>query len=164
MTAAQGARSAAGPVVAVGGVVLVSGALAPTGAARGVVLVRRGRPPMAGRWSLPGGRLERGETLAAGVAREVLEETGLIVRVGPLVEVFEVIEDPHHYVILDYACELVGGRLQAGDDAEAVAVAALSDEGAPGLEVVGLEQFAVSEAVARVVSRAAALQHSGRVW
>ena len=64
------------PIVGVGGIVLVDDR---------VVLVKRGHAPLAGEWSLPGGALELGETLEAGVAREILEETGLVVDVGPLV-------------------------------------------------------------------------------
>ena len=86
------------PRVAVGGVVLDPGGDGPR-----VLLVRRGRPPGEGRWSLPGGRVEPGERLAAAVVRELLEETGLVVEVGPLVEVAEILDPPHHYVILDYA-------------------------------------------------------------
>ncbi|MBI1354780.1 MAG: NUDIX domain-containing protein [Acidobacteria bacterium] len=92
-----------------------------------VLLVRRGQPPQAGLWSLPGGALEVGETIADGLRREILEETGLEARVGPLVEVFErILPDEsgaveYHYVLLDYLCEAVGGVLFAGDDAAAAA-------------------------------------------
>ncbi|WP_231511860.1 NUDIX hydrolase [Chondromyces apiculatus] len=88
-----------------------------------VVLVRRARPPLAGRWSLPGGSVEPGERLADAVVREVHEETGLAVQVGPLIEILEILEPPYHYVILDYVCEIVSGVLRADDDAsEAVMV------------------------------------------
>jgi 8-oxo-dGTP diphosphatase len=96
------------------------------------LLIRRGSPPLKGEWSIPGGLLEVGETLEQGVMRELLEETGLEVRVVDLIEVFERIfpappgsdgapADPskpqYHFVILDYLCEIRGGALCAGSDA-----------------------------------------------
>lgn len=109
---------------------------------RRVLLVQRGRPPAQGLWSVPGGKVERGESLAAAVAREVLEETGLIVEVGPLAEIVERIGGAYHYVILDFVGRVVGGTLTAGDDARAVqfvddaalATLACSDGLAPVLE------------------------------
>ena len=68
-----------------------------------LLLIRRGRPPGLGRWSLPGGRVEAGEPLAAAVAREVAEETGLVVTCGGLVGWVERIGADHHFVILDFA-------------------------------------------------------------
>ncbi len=86
-----------------------------------VLLIKRGRPPAVGRWSLPGGKVDGGETLAAAVAREVLEETGVRVRVGALVEVVERIvsegQARWHYVILDYLASVVTGAPRAADDA-----------------------------------------------
>lgn len=88
-----------------------------------VLLVKRAQEPQKGQWSLPGGAVEVGETLAAGVQREVLEETGLIVSVGPLVEVLDRIHtDPSgrvefHYVLIDYLCFVVGGDLSPDSDA-----------------------------------------------
>ena len=119
----------------------------------GVVLVKRRYEPLAGHWSLPGGMLELGETLAAGVAREVLEETGLVVEVGGVVEVLDRMEVDdeqllqHHYVLIDYLCRATGGTLQAGSDASAVVLA----------EPAGLAQFHVSPALDRVVGRAVAM-------
>jgi ADP-ribose pyrophosphatase YjhB (NUDIX family) len=129
------------PRVAVGAVVIE-----PRGDGPHVLLVRRGRPPNQGNWSLPGGRVEPGEKLADAVAREVREECGLEVRVGRLVEVVEVIDEAFHYVILDYRCEPTGGTLRAGDDAESVAMVPVFD----------LVDYGVSRAVMRVVSMALA--------
>jgi 8-oxo-dGTP diphosphatase len=86
-----------------------------------LLLVRRGRAPSAGRWSLPGGRVEAGETDAEAVRREVLEETGLDIVVGRLVGTVER-DGPGGvvYDIRDYACAVMGGRLRPGDDASEV--------------------------------------------
>jgi ADP-ribose pyrophosphatase YjhB (NUDIX family) len=102
-------RGSSGPQVAVGAIVLDADGR--------VLLVERGRPPGEGLWSVPGGRLERGETLAQAVAREVREETGLVVEVGALACVVERMGDDFHYVILDYVARVIGGTLSAGDDA-----------------------------------------------
>lgn len=90
-------------------------------AADRVLLVERGRPPGAGLWSVPGGKLEHAETLAQAVAREVREETGLVVEVGALACVVERISDDFHYVILDYLARVIGGPPTpvAGDDVRA---------------------------------------------
>lgn len=102
------------PLVGVGAVVVHDGR---------VLLVRRGREPLKGHWTLPGGVLEVGESLVEGVAREVLEETGLTVEPIELVELLDRIyrEDGrvrYHYVIADYLCRLTDGRLQAASDAD----------------------------------------------
>lgn len=91
-----------------------------------VALVKRGRPPLAGRWSIPGGLLEVGETLRACAQREVREETGLAVEIGELLGVFDRVvpdEDGHiryHYVLIDFLCRGSVGELCAGDDADEV--------------------------------------------
>ena len=82
-----------------------------------VLVIERGRPPGEGLWSVPGGKLEPAETLAQAVAREVREETGLVVEVGPLACVVERMGDDHHYVILDYLARVIGGALVPGSDA-----------------------------------------------
>jgi 8-oxo-dGTP diphosphatase len=123
------------PIVGVGAVILVGPAEAgamgwPTPLkSAGVVLVKRLFEPLAGKWSLPGGTLEVGETLASGVAREITEETGLTVDVGPIVEVFDRIfrdEDSrvrYHFVLIDYVCRAMGGRLRPGSDVGDVTIA-----------------------------------------
>lgn len=84
-----------------------------------VLLVERGRPPGVGQWTVPGGKLEGAETLAQGVAREVREETGLLVEVGALACVVERIGDDYHFVILDYLARVIGGTLAAASDVRA---------------------------------------------
>ena len=112
------------PITGIGAVILMDG---------GVVLIRRRHEPLAGHWSLPGGTLDLGETLQAAVAREALEETGLIVDVGPLVEVFDriLLDDEgkvrYHFVLVDYLCRRVSGELRAGSDATDVVVAKPDD-------------------------------------
>lgn len=85
-----------------------------------VLLVRRGHAPYAGTWSLPSGRAEPGEELAAAAAREVAEETGLTVSVGDLLGVVHR-QDPsgtYRYEIHDFACVVTAGTPRAGDDAD----------------------------------------------
>ena len=94
-----------------------------------VVLVRRAQPPLAGRWSLPGGAIELGETLHDAIAREVVEETGLVVDVGPVVDVVDHIEVDaagkitYHFVIVDYLCFPRSGTLRPGDDVDDAVIA-----------------------------------------
>ena len=92
-----------------------------------IVLVQRGRNPLKGYWSLPGGLIEPGETIEAALIREVREETGLKVRAERLFEIFERImpdakgRPEYHYILHDYLCTVTGGALKAGDDAGVVA-------------------------------------------
>ena len=81
-----------------------------------VLLVQRGRPPGEGLWTVPGGKLEMNETIAQAVAREVREETSLVVEVGALACVVERMAADYHYVILDYLARVVSGDLAAGSD------------------------------------------------
>jgi ADP-ribose pyrophosphatase YjhB (NUDIX family) len=145
------------PLVGVGGVVIEGGR---------VLLVRRGSEPLRGEWSIPGGLLECGETLAAGVARELLEETGLTVRVVELIEALERIfpdtgpdaaspgttssKPRYHYVILDYLCERIAGEALAGGDATEVAWAREEE----------LPHYSLSPHTLRVLGKAFALSRS----
>jgi ADP-ribose pyrophosphatase YjhB (NUDIX family) len=129
------------PVLGVGAVVIDD--------ERRVVLVKRAHEPLRGQWSLPGGRVELGESLTEATAREVFEETGLVVDVGPMIEVVEhVTRDAdgavtHHFVIVDFLCRVTGGRLIAGSDATEVAAASPS----------ALGEYGVSERAIGVVRR-----------
>ncbi len=130
------------PIVGVGAVVLAEDDR--------VVLVRRRHEPLAGQWSLPGGTFELGETLEAGVAREIREETSLVVDVGPVVEVFDrILLDEHaavqyHFVLIDYLCRARHGTLQAGSD---VADVLLADPDA-------LDAYGLTEKARGVIARA----------
>ena len=91
-----------------------------------ILLVERGREPLKGYWSLPGGVLEVGETLEEGVCREVLEETGLLIKPLEIAEVLERImrdkqgRPEYHYVLIDYLCRVTGGELAPADDVSRV--------------------------------------------
>ena len=108
------------PLFGVGGVVVVDGH---------VVLIKRKRPPLAGSWSLPGGVVELGESLRDGLRRELREEIGIEVQVGPLLELFDRITRDgdgmvrYHYILADYLCRPVAGALHHGSDAEAAILA-----------------------------------------
>ena len=88
-----------------------------------VVLVKRGHPPLAGEWSIPGGVVEAGETLREAAVREVLEETGLRVEVGALLGVYDrIVRDAdertlYHYVLIDFLCRRIAGEPQGAADA-----------------------------------------------
>ena len=139
------------PLEGVGGVVIEDGR---------ALLIRRGTEPLLGEWSIPGGTLELGETLQEGVARELLEETGVEVKVLELIEVFDRIylesasgemaptKGPRfHYVIVDYLCERIGGVAVAGSDVTDVAYAR-EDE---------LERFNLTETATRILRKAFAM-------
>lgn len=125
-------------MIAVGAVVIVD--------PQRFVLIRRKNPPNAGSWTLPGGRVSEGEALSAAVAREVLEETGLHVEVGALIEVVELVGDDYHYVVLDYVARPIGGDVVAGDDASDARV----------VHVDELADHRVTELVERVIKKALA--------
>lgn len=97
-------------IVAVGAVV--------TDDAGRILLIRRRNPPQAGRWTLPGGKVEPGETLCAAVVRELLEETGFSVEVGELLWTVDIpVGDDLVYEVHDFAAVISSGSLCAGDDA-----------------------------------------------
>lgn len=129
------------PIVGVGAVVLRG---------RQVLLVRRASEPLRGQWSLPGGMLELGETLRQAVEREVLEETGLRVRVDEVIEVFDsIIPDADgrtqfHYVLIDFLCHSQSGEPRAGSDVSEVTWAGVDE----------LERFGLSENAMAVIKKA----------
>jgi 8-oxo-dGTP diphosphatase len=129
------------PVVGVGGVVIADGR---------ALLIRRGNPPLEGEWSIPGGTLEVGEMLLDAVRRELAEETGIEVRVGDLIEVFERIfpdgegQPKYHFVIVDYLCEAIRGTARAGSDVTDVAWAAESE----------LQKYLLTPTATRVIKKA----------
>jgi len=109
-----------------------------------VLLIRRGKEPLRGRWVVPGGTVELGETLEEALVREIQEETGLLVRPRQVVAVFDRIQRvadrvDYHYVIVDYLCDYVAGEARAGSDAEAVALVAPADLPAYDLPEKALE-------------------------
>jgi ADP-ribose pyrophosphatase YjhB (NUDIX family) len=145
------------PLVGVGGVVIDNGR---------ALLIRRASEPLRGEWSIPGGMLELGETLEDGVARELMEETGLQVRVLQLIEVFERIVYPsngegpggdaldrrprYHYVIADYLCERISGEHAAASDVTDVVFAREDD----------LERFSLTETALRILHKAFAMDRA----
>ncbi len=135
------------PIVGVGAVIVVDGS---------VVLIRRRFEPLKGQWSLPGGAVELGETLETAIAREVQEETGFDVEVGPVIEVFDRItmDDDrrvqYHYVLIDYLCWPLGGILQAGSDVDDAVLVNAGD----------LERFGLTEKAQTVIERALQLDRS----
>src|SRR5215467_11384850 len=144
------------PIVGVGGVLIENGK---------ALLIKRGSEPLLGQWSIPGGTLELGETIVEGVARELLEETGITVKVLDLIEVFERI-NPYsppesrevaprprfHFVIVDYLCEKIGGEAKSGGDATDVVYVAEED----------LPEYQLTEAATRVLRKAFAMDRARR--
>ncbi|HJZ95911.1 MAG TPA: NUDIX hydrolase [Candidatus Solibacter sp.] len=115
-----------------------------------ILMAQRGKEPLKGWWTLPGGALETGELLDHAVRREVLEETGLTVEPLRVFEIFErIIRDAegapeYHYVLVDYLCRLTGGEARAGDDVAKVAWMRLD-------ELAGLQ---ITEGTLGVIERA----------
>jgi 8-oxo-dGTP diphosphatase len=144
------------PVVGIGGVVIENGR---------ALLIKRGSEPLLGQWSIPGGTLELGESLQQGVARELLEETGLEVQVLDMIEAFDrIFLDPsaanskdrsrpkYHYVIVDYLCERLAGEARAGSDVTDIAFATEQE----------LEKFQMTLTAMRVLRRAFAMDRERR--
>ncbi len=127
--------SPTGPVVGVGGVVVREGR---------VLLIRRGKEPLLGRWVVPGGTVELGETLESALVREMEEETGLLVEPLEVLTVFDRIERDgekvvYHFVIVDYLCRWLSGEAQAASDALDVAWATPAEVPAYDLPAKALE-------------------------
>ncbi len=126
------------PEICVGGVVIDEDRL---------LLVRRGRGAAVGQWSVPGGRVELGETLTQAVEREVLEETGLAVSCGRFLGWVERISEQYHFVILDFAAApLAVDDPVAGDDAAEAAWVPFDRLGDYDL-VGGLQTFLVDHGI-----------------
>jgi ADP-ribose pyrophosphatase YjhB (NUDIX family) len=128
-------------------------------------LIKRGSEPLLGQWSIPGGTLELGESLEEGVARELLEETGLEVKVLDMIEAFDrIFRDPaapdpgnrdrprYHYVIVDYLCERITGEAKAGSDVTDIAYSTEEE----------LERFHMTSTATRVLHRAFAMDRERR--
>lgn len=128
-------------MVGVGGVVIRDGR---------ALLIKRGSAPLKNQWSIPGGTLELGESIQEGVRRELLEETGIEVRVGELIEVFDRIfrdeagKIQYHFVIVDYLCEAISGEAKAASDVTDVAWVNEAD----------LWNYKLTEAATRVIRKA----------
>lgn len=144
------------PVLGIGGVIVDQGR---------ALLIRRGSEPLLGEWSIPGGTLELGETLEEGVARELLEETGIKVRILELIEVFDRIypgtdaaakekRTPRfHYVIADYLCERLSGEPRAGSDVTDVTFAREEE----------LSKFQLTETATRILKKAFEMDRKRRM-
>jgi 8-oxo-dGTP diphosphatase len=137
------------PRVGVGAVVLDAGR---------VLLVRRGKPPLMGKWSLPGGLVELGETTREAVRREIAEECGLAIRVGEVAGILDrVVRDAegrirYHWVLVDYVAFVESGKLCAASDA---------DE-AQWVEVDTVERLDTTDGLLDMIRRAVALAERSR--
>ena len=98
-----------------------------------VLLIRRGQAPRAGEWSLPGGRIEPGETQARAALRELREETGVRAALGPKVATIDADFEGFSYRLHDYAARWLEGEPEAGDDAAEARFVAVADIGALGM-------------------------------
>jgi mutator protein MutT len=112
-----------------------------------VLLIQRGKPPAAGFWHVPGGKLEVGESLVEGVRREVKEETGLDVTIGPIMAVVERRQEGFHYVIIDFLAYLIdpaNTNIIPADDASAAAWVAENE----------LSHYPIAEGLLPILERA----------
>jgi ADP-ribose pyrophosphatase YjhB (NUDIX family) len=139
------------PLIGVGAVIVNEGR---------VLLVQRGREPLKGHWSLPGGLVEVGESLQTAVIREVEEETGLLVEPIELIELLDRIHREgerirYHYVIADYLCRMTGGALKAASDADAVRWVERAEWNGPGSGDLSVEGAPVLDPVTVRVIEAA---------
>ncbi len=126
--------------VAVGGVAIVDDA---------ILLIKRGTEPSIGLWSVPGGRVETGETLAEATVREMAEETGLTVVAGPLIALIERISSDRHLLIANHHVDIIGPTTPtAGDDAANAAWVPLTQLGAIDL-VPGLLDYLQDNGIVR---------------
>jgi 8-oxo-dGTP diphosphatase len=127
----------------------------------GILLVERGRDPLKGYWSLPGGLVETGERLEAAITREVFEETGLRVKPGPIFEVFERImldmtgRPEYHYVLIDYVCKVVRSEVRAGDPGDRQLCPGDDVSRAEWVALRRLDQYRLTEGTLAVIQRAA---------
>jgi ADP-ribose pyrophosphatase YjhB (NUDIX family) len=152
------------PIVGVGAVVLDGDS---------VLLIRRGQEPLKGEWSIPGGAVELGERLDAAAAREVREETGLDVDVGPVVEVLDRVRRDHeavgprfHYVLVDFLCRprsaeaATPGHFAQTPQTSRLTPGSDADE-ARWVAIDSLSDYAVAAATVRVIQKAVELAQSG---
>jgi len=129
------------PIIGVGAVIIDSGR---------ALLVRRNTEPLKGEWSVPGGALELGEKLRDGAAREALEETGLHVEVGEVLDVFDSIfpdtdgRTQYHYVLIDFLCRPLSGEAAPGSDVSEVQWITAAD----------LDHLNLRDSIAQVIRKA----------
>ena len=135
------------PIIGVGAVIIDGGR---------VLLVRRESEPLKGEWSIPGGMLELGEKLRDGIRREVLEETGLVVEPGEVLDVFDSIftdsegRTEYHYVLIDYLCRPISGEAKAGTDVSEVRW--VSEDELPAMGLRELTEQVIRKAIARTTA------------
>lgn len=126
-----------------------------------VLLIKRGRPPRAGQWGLPGGLLEVGETLHNGVRRELAEECGVEIAIGGIAGVFEPItydangRIEYHYVVVDFWASILHGEAEARDDAAAAAWVSMAD--LPQYEVLDETRQVIQDAYVAWQAHAASM-------
>lgn len=110
-----------------------------------VLLIKRARPPRQGEWSIPGGKVEMGESLHAALKREVREETGLEIEIVDFVDVVELEEQGHRFVLNDFTARYVSGEARASSDAKEVRWAARAE----------LERYGLWSETRRIIERSA---------